>query len=449
MNWLKRIFGISDNTPKQELSSENEALIARFEEAIRKVEALADKTSGKAEAQIAPMEAKKVTPPSFDMVLGNASSVMPFQFFSQDLIPEGYKMVPMEQAQRRDLYNRLSIASGLGANAGLTQLCGVYEATAPASELMKLSSGGLGSAQQAANGKIIAQKGFVNARVQAFTPMLAFQVLSMITGQYYLQGLKKQLDQINSKLDILLNKIDSAYEGKLFSALLLFKKMGMQDAYTMDDLMLVQMKMDEMLECYFSFVSQMNRVKQQFATSELKKRFNDAWTNKGDVSDAMTKFKEQNLLFMNQMAQAYYQAYSIGELLYAKMLASRMANDADAAIKYGAIIDSYRSGGGSLIASAMSEHKEVLADIKRNVIAFIEYKLDDASSYKDTIRSQKKEMQEEFAKAIPVFENDEIKGIRKMQSQLLQNYDAPRKYLYDCSEPGETYVFTLTEEENE
>lgn len=93
---------------------------------------------------------------------------------------------------------------GVLANT-INNMRGVFTATVNPEKLMKFADGTFGSAVMGPSG-ITGQAGFapVNA-VKAFSPMVVMQVLSMIVGQYYMQGITKQLNLINEKLDTLIH----------------------------------------------------------------------------------------------------------------------------------------------------------------------------------------------------------------------------------------------------
>ncbi|WP_235285228.1 hypothetical protein [Porphyromonas gulae] len=80
---------------------------------------------------------------------------------------------------------------------------GLFKATVNPSTLMKLSSGGVSSAV-VNNGTIVQQAGFLPAGTTFFTPMVLFQITSFVTGQYYMNGMTKQLNAALEKLDTLI-----------------------------------------------------------------------------------------------------------------------------------------------------------------------------------------------------------------------------------------------------
>jgi hypothetical protein len=78
-------------------------------------------------------------------------------------------------------------------------ISGVFVATAPIGDLMQFSSGGYGSAVVGAGG-IERHAGFVPISAAAFAPLVTFEVLSLVTGQYFLEQISARLQSIEDTL---------------------------------------------------------------------------------------------------------------------------------------------------------------------------------------------------------------------------------------------------------
>ena len=99
-----------------------------------------------------------------------------------------------------------SLVSSMAAPATLDTIIkvanpnGFFTATVNPSTLIQYSQGGFSSMVKGASG-IAKHSGFVSSTVSVFAPMVIFQALSLVTGQYYLNGINKQLSNISSKID--------------------------------------------------------------------------------------------------------------------------------------------------------------------------------------------------------------------------------------------------------
>lgn len=84
---------------------------------------------------------------------------------------------------------------------------GLFTATAPVGDLMKLSGGTVGSAVMK-DGKIAAQAGFAEVALSTVNPVAvvagAMQAMALISGQYYMNEISKQLENVDRKLDKLI-----------------------------------------------------------------------------------------------------------------------------------------------------------------------------------------------------------------------------------------------------
>lgn len=84
---------------------------------------------------------------------------------------------------------------------------GLFTATAPVQDLMKLSGGTVGSAVMK-NGKIATQAGFAEVVIGTANPVAivagAMQAMALISGQYYMNEISKKLENIDRKLDTLI-----------------------------------------------------------------------------------------------------------------------------------------------------------------------------------------------------------------------------------------------------
>lgn len=95
------------------------------------------------------------------------------------------------------------IGAGTAAGSAAFSASGLYRATVSPDKLMTYNNGTLSSITL--NGKSFgSHAGFVNANAAVFSPILLFQFASMITGQYYFNGMTKQLTSIQQGISQLL-----------------------------------------------------------------------------------------------------------------------------------------------------------------------------------------------------------------------------------------------------
>lgn len=113
-----------------------------------------------------------------------------------------------------------SLVSSMAAPVALDSIIkvanpnGFFTATVNPSTLIQYSQGGFSSMVKGASG-IVKHSGFVSSTVSVFAPMVIFQALSIVTGQYYLNGINKQLSNISSKIDDLQFFVESKDVAKI------------------------------------------------------------------------------------------------------------------------------------------------------------------------------------------------------------------------------------------
>lgn len=94
---------------------------------------------------------------------------------------------------------------------------GIYTATASPHLLAKFTDGTFSTMIHSESGKIIRHAGFQSAFSSVFAPIVTFQLLSFITGQYYLHGISKQLEAINRGIDKLLKYQKASWQGDIYA----------------------------------------------------------------------------------------------------------------------------------------------------------------------------------------------------------------------------------------
>lgn len=99
----------------------------------------------------------------------------------------------------------LSQLFGSGAKIGTLGVTGrnLYRATASPGDLMRYVDKTVSSIVTK-NGKITAHAGFLPVNAVVFAPIIIFEAMSILTGQYYLNGISNQLSAIDKKINELI-----------------------------------------------------------------------------------------------------------------------------------------------------------------------------------------------------------------------------------------------------
>lgn len=360
-----------------------------------------------------------------------------FEKLQSITLPEGFECIPMSKVARQTLFDVVSSGMGLGTTGMLIQngLNGLYQATAPVSQLMKLSSGGIGSAMIGENGRIIAQKGFVQASGAAFTPIIVFQVLSMVTGQYYMNGITKQLNALNEKIDSIINKIESSYQGKLQSTITFFQILARQNSYSMDDLVLLRMRLIEIQDMYNNYIIQMRKSAEMIKQKWCNRKFN--YTDAGELLSALSIVKASDFFYLNDMAQGISVTYQIGELIYVKLL-SKLGSDSLSLDKLNEILLSFNE---LTTESKIHIHQGIHQELKEYFVPRLSSCANNADYKYETSQRRYSEIQKLFTDSEDCYNSQTQNEIKQIQQATYSQFNKPEELLFDCSQTGEVYVF--------
>lgn len=189
---------------------------------------------------------------------------------------------------------------------------GLFTATAPIQDLMKLSGGAVGSAVMK-DGKIAAQAGFSEVVIGAANPVAvvagAMQAMALISGQYYMSEISKKLENVERKLEKLIGYHHDEKIGVLRSAnrerLALVSKTNVDDS----DIISCQRLVKKCGEVYFEYLTRLEGI-----NIETKER----WLNKPKELRALGASPELDELDfsirMCYQASVLYEKYKLAEI---------------------------------------------------------------------------------------------------------------------------------------
>lgn len=352
------------------------------------------------------------------------------------VLPKNYSVIPMDKSQKENAYNALSV--GLGGTSTAVQgkiISGLYRATADPATLMKLSSGGLGSAV-VNNGKIVGQAGFSAAGAAAAAPIVIFQTLSIVTGQYYLNVIKKEIKQLNSRIEKLIQMQESSNRGKLDSAYFFICQLERQNAYSFDDLVILRHVILEIQSLYFNYIEQLKIIAQKQSLDAMLKE-GKFTSNANLIKKSIEEFHSQDFGYLVQMASNCYQVYSLAEVVYFKILA--MTNDST-----GANIPKIEFLLSEFNSDSTPEHVAILSEVKDKVLLYIKDKANNASIKKDKAKNQEASLSNEFDSVKSNIESD-TKALKELKKRVIEPFKEQRVIYYDLTVPGEAQAYICNE----
>jgi hypothetical protein len=204
-NWIKKILGI--DIIDRAIIDNNSATQSKLE-IITKLLETNSGTQSKLDSISNILENNKkddaltLLEPMSEIQLSNNSSLINFKLDNNFQLDENWALLNSSN-QAENFFSQATGASAIAAST-IYSTSGLYTATASASSLMTYGNGTLSSITM--NGSKFGQHaGFVSANAAVFTPLLAFQFASMVTGQYYFKGLSQQLTSIHESINNLIS----------------------------------------------------------------------------------------------------------------------------------------------------------------------------------------------------------------------------------------------------
>lgn len=185
----------------------------------------------------------------------------------------------------KDLFSRSLATTGQLSPILLSSQNGLFTATVNPGQLTKFSDVTFSTMLQNEKGEIIGHAGFKSVSKNVFAPIIIFQGLALITGQYYLHGISKQLESINSKLDKLLKIHKAEVIAKIQNAIKLIEKLIHLKSPNIEDMVLLKFVENEIRIIFESYVIHLESIEniekpEKFFTSdkvsELKKKIQDS-----------------------------------------------------------------------------------------------------------------------------------------------------------------------------
>ena len=136
----------------------------------------------------------------FDMK--NDIANLSFELNNKILLDNSWSLVT-SQNNKANFLSQIAGTSSVGSSVAYSAN-GLYTATANTGSLMTYGNGSLSSITM--NGSQFgSHAGFVSANPAVFTPLIAIQFASMLTGQYYFKGLTKQLTSVQKGINELIS----------------------------------------------------------------------------------------------------------------------------------------------------------------------------------------------------------------------------------------------------
>ncbi|WP_417355368.1 hypothetical protein [Flavobacterium sp.] len=191
---------------------------------------------GKSIESLNPKKENEVVVAADSFNLKNEISNLNFKLSNNINLDKNWLLITTQDSKSNFL-SQIAGTSSIGGAAAYSAN-GLYTATVNTSSLMTYGNGSLSSITM--NGsKFGSHAGFVSANPAVFTPILAVQFASMLTGQYYFNGLTKQLNSVQKGINELISLHHNQRLAKLQYINIKINELNNRNFFTTEDYVIV------------------------------------------------------------------------------------------------------------------------------------------------------------------------------------------------------------------
>ena len=345
-------------------------------------------------------------------------------------IPDNLIPIQLNNDQKSQLSSTLSSITGVGIGVGAQALAvkGLYRASVSASQLMKYADGSVSSMIKE-GGRFVQHAGFTSVGFSAVAPMAIFQAAAAITGQYYMNIITKQLNQLNESIQKVIQKIEAKNRAELRAIQATMSNLAHQDNYTPDDITIIRIYMLKSLSQYYNYVDQIKKKKKNVTIVK------DSLTWAKDIRKTKENLEKTDIQYLNNMANMAYSTYLILELIYLKMICSAGQSNTTYLSKISSIINSFRTNQFKDLA-----HIEGLKMLKDKITQHTSKAKECAASYKDEINEHERLIKQFFSDIDNSNRPNEIE-LNNIHQNIVQRFDQKQELYYDATDPDNIKVY--------
>ena len=357
----------------------------------------------------------------------------------------GFSLISKEESSK----GLLSSFVGLSSNVGTAKYVAnsLYTTTASPSQLMKYANSTYSSIITD-GGKFSKHVGFVKGNIGAMTPMIAFQVLTMVTAQVHMQEISKKLNLINDKISFLLTFHKNERIAKLKYINNQLEELHKRSFFTVEDFVMINsFKYDLQVikdESYQLFVKALFDIQKKhslainpvlneennFSDNSVKKIWKQTKLffehSKSDVCKLLMSFKEFDLFTYGEIALTAERLFD--NLLLVELQSNLKVRNLDQD-RIGKIDELKKNLENNMSSPKIEDDiKLVFKDFKENLNYYLSQKEDSAfqnifSKNKEQIRNLKEDLSNDFEFLETLLQTENSKTGSEIISSFDDNYE--------------------------
>jgi len=214
-------------------------------------------------------------------------------------VPENFNLdnfIPLDAPLLSQNIGSQLTAAGVLGNITRTGT-GLYRSTVDPSQLMIYKDGTTSSIIRR-GGRFVEHHGFQSASTMSiFAPILIFQVASILTGQYYLNGITDQLSNISAQLDRLINDINDRDVASLKTRWKLLLDLHKKKQASSEDFTSLSNIEKDLLDIRNTYEERLKRNTGTTYRKELDKEKSKSTFTSGKINDLRSFNERTNLVF--------------------------------------------------------------------------------------------------------------------------------------------------------
>lgn len=178
--------------------------------------------------------------------------------------PNSFIQLPTRSLPGDSIAVRSAVSRGIAAlaqPAGIVSLNpnGLFTATANPAVLTKLADGTFSTMIHGPRG-IASHAGFNAASASVFAPIIVFQAMSMVTGQYYLNGITRQLKSIDKKVNKLIELHHATRLSKISYTIKMIDSLYKTSFPNIEDLVALRLMQNDIGVIHEEYVRQISNI---------------------------------------------------------------------------------------------------------------------------------------------------------------------------------------------
>lgn len=346
--------------------------------------------------------------------------------------------IPQPYSDNWKKYISASFGGGLlgaGAQAGAVAALvpnGLYTATVNPALLMTYSNATIGSAVMGMSG-ISAHAGFKAIAGPIFAPILIFQALSLLTGQYYMNGIRKQLTFIDDRLREIIELYHIERVAKIRVCRRIFREFSERSVINIEDMIQFRSAMTDIGIIHEEYSEQLSRIDTD-AIKNVEKSF---WTS-DKIRELSHRVNRDNYDYKLKITVLTDELYHLGKIIELQLNSRMRDNPENRNLRIIELINEIKTWNKDKFyfnrvgdRKVDEYYREIVSTLKN-----IYYEACFHDEEADKLRKNYEEKYHALKSEISDPNSKNIMTLLEISKELIENLETPKEMLLSNGEEG-------------